>query len=107
MQFDPTKLSLTSSPNIYNNLIFQNGSWTHTWQGVDSSFNTQNALNIKQAFQNKIVPSLLKYKKGYELTLVNNWENCALVDLSKVIEFDDNTALADQAACAGGACEVV
>ena len=29
------------------------------------------------------------------------------VDLSKVVEFDDNTALMDQQACAGGACEVV
>lgn len=29
------------------------------------------------------------------------------VDLSKVIEMTDNTALMDQAACAGGACEIV
>ena len=29
------------------------------------------------------------------------------IDLSNVVEFDDNTALADQAACAGGACEIV
>lgn len=29
------------------------------------------------------------------------------IDLSKVVEFDDNTTLADQAACAGGACEIV
>jgi len=29
------------------------------------------------------------------------------VDLSKVIEMSDNTALMDQAACAGGACEIV
>jgi ribonucleoside-diphosphate reductase alpha chain len=29
------------------------------------------------------------------------------LDLSKVVEFDDNTALADQAACAGNACEIV
>jgi ribonucleoside-triphosphate reductase len=29
------------------------------------------------------------------------------VDLSKVVEFVDNTALMDQAACAGGACEIV
>jgi len=29
------------------------------------------------------------------------------IDLSKVVEFDDNTSLADQAACAGGACEIV
>jgi len=29
------------------------------------------------------------------------------VDLAKVVEMSDNTALMDQAACAGGACEVV
>ena len=29
------------------------------------------------------------------------------VDLSKVIEFSDNTSQMDQAACAGGACEIV
>jgi ribonucleoside-diphosphate reductase alpha chain len=29
------------------------------------------------------------------------------VDLTKVIEIGDNTALMDQAACAGGACEIV
>ena len=34
-------------------------------------------------------------------------ESLHAVDLSKVIEMADNTALMDQAACAGGACEVV
>lgn len=29
------------------------------------------------------------------------------IDLSRVVEFTDNTSLADQAACAGGACEIV
>ena len=29
------------------------------------------------------------------------------IDLTKVIEVDDNTALSDQAACAGGACEIL
>jgi ribonucleoside-diphosphate reductase alpha chain len=29
------------------------------------------------------------------------------IDLSKVVEHDDNTALKDQVACAGGACEIV
>jgi len=28
------------------------------------------------------------------------------IDLSKVVELDDNTELKDQAACAGGACEI-
>ena len=29
------------------------------------------------------------------------------IDLSKIVEFSDETALMDQAACAGGACEIV
>ena len=29
------------------------------------------------------------------------------IDLSKVVEFDDNTSQMDQAACAGGACEII
>jgi ribonucleoside-diphosphate reductase alpha chain len=29
------------------------------------------------------------------------------IDLSKIVEFTDTTALMDQAACAGGACEIV
>lgn len=42
-------------------------------------------------------------KEQYEqmLPLLHN------VDLSQVKEYDDNTALADQAACAGGVCEVM
>ena len=28
------------------------------------------------------------------------------IDLSKVVEMDDNTTLKEQAACAGGACEI-
>jgi len=29
------------------------------------------------------------------------------VDLSKIVEIDDNTDLSGEVACAGGACEVV
>jgi len=29
------------------------------------------------------------------------------IDLSQIVEFSDMTALMDQAACAGGACEIV
>ncbi len=29
------------------------------------------------------------------------------IDLTKVVESEDNTDLSDQAACAGGACEIV
>jgi hypothetical protein len=29
------------------------------------------------------------------------------IDLSKVVEFDDNTALGDNIACGAGGCEIV
>lgn len=67
-----------------DNLIFQNGSWTHTWQGVDTNFNTKGARTIKQAFQNKMSGEYLKYERGYNLNLLNNWENCALFEIEKV-----------------------
>lgn len=42
-------------------------------------------------------------KEDYE-RLAKNLHN---IDLSKVVEMDDNTELKEQAACAGGACEIV
>jgi hypothetical protein len=29
------------------------------------------------------------------------------IDLTNVVEMEDNTELTDQAACAGGACEII
>ena len=34
-------------------------------------------------------------------------ESMKNVDLTNVIEMEDNTELTDQAACAGGACEII
>jgi len=42
-----------------------------------------------------------------EATFNDRVQHLHLLDLSKVVEMDDMTALMDQAACAGGACEVV
>lgn len=36
----------------------------------------------------------------------NLFQHLHAIDLTQVIEFDDNTALSDQAACAGGGCEI-
>ena len=42
-----------------------------------------------------------------EATFNNRVQHLHSLDLSKVVEMDDMTALMDQAACAGGACEIV
>lgn len=35
-----------------NSLNYLNGAWTHTWQGVDTTYNTKNKLTIIKAIQN-------------------------------------------------------
>jgi len=42
-----------------------------------------------------------------EATFNDRVQHLHLLDLSKVVEMEDMTALMDQAACAGGACEIV
>ena len=38
---------------------------------------------------------------------MSRWFNTVRDDLSKIVEFSDNTALGESVACAGGACEIV
>ena len=41
-------------------------------------------------------------KEQYEQLVTN----CNALDVAKIVEISDKTSLMDQAACAGGACEV-
>ena len=41
-----------------------------------------------------------------EVTYINLLNTLEDIDLSKVVEMDDNTDLKGELACAGGACEV-
>jgi len=43
-----------------------NGAWTHTWQGVDTNFNTKGASTIYQAMQ-EINPGQVSYVLGSDL----------------------------------------
>jgi beta-glucosidase len=49
-----------------NSLNIINGAWTHTWQGVDTNFNTRGARTIYQAMQD-INPGLVSYVLGSDL----------------------------------------
>jgi len=59
-----------------------NGAWTHTWQGLDTSFNTKGALNIYQALKQQMPNSAINYAKGVELYLENNFEASRFVDIN-------------------------
>lgn len=60
-----TNKILLSGP-CADNLIFLNGAWTHTWQGVDTAFNTKGCNTIYQSFKNYYGDRLL-FSKGVEL----------------------------------------
>ncbi len=64
-----------------DNLVFLNGAWTHTWQGVDSNYNTQNCKTVRQAIEGKFGKENCLYTKGAELVIENNFEKTNFVDL--------------------------
>ena len=70
---------LVAGPTAHN-MIFLNGAWTHTWQGMDSSFNTKNTRTIFHAIQQKVGKENCSYAKGAELFFDNNFETSRLVD---------------------------
>lgn len=63
-----------------NNLTYLNGAWTHTWQGVDTTYNTKGCKTILQAVQAKVGSDNCLYAEGAELFLENDFEACRLVN---------------------------
>ncbi len=63
-----------------NNLTFLNGAWTHTWQGVDTSYNTKGCNTIIQAFENKVGSENCAFSPGAELFFDTGWETTKLLD---------------------------
>lgn len=59
-----------------------NGAWTHTWQGIDSNYNTVGALNIFQALKFQFPNTAISYAKGVELYMENDFEAARYVDLA-------------------------
>lgn len=58
-----------------------NGAWTHTWQGLDTSFNTPGVLNIYQALKYQLPNTTISYAKGVELYLEKDFEASRFVNL--------------------------
>ena len=68
-----------------DNLVFLNGAWTHTWQGMDTSFNTKGCKTIVQAFQEKYGAQCL-FSKGVELYKEKEQEQSRFVFLEDYIK---------------------
>lgn len=73
-----TKVLVTGPTS--NDLTFINGAWTHTWQGVDPSYNTPNCETIYSAIAKEIGAANCLFSQGATLSLEGGWEQCALVD---------------------------
>jgi beta-glucosidase len=79
LPLSPKAKVLVAGPTA-NNLTYLNGAWTHTWQGVDSSFNTKNCSTVLQAVEAKIGKENTLFAQGANLFLKDGWEASELIN---------------------------
>jgi beta-glucosidase len=65
-----------------NNLVYLNGAWTHTWQGVDTAYNTSGCLTVLQAFEKKLGKENCLFSQAAELYSENAFEKTRFVNLT-------------------------
>ena len=68
-----------------DNLVYLNGAWSHTWQGMDTSFNTKGCKTIVQALQGKYGGQCL-FSKGVELFKEKEIEQSRFTSLDDYIK---------------------
>jgi len=91
--------------NVSATVSIQEGEWEEVGKWMWDNKETFNGLSVLPYFGGSYTQAPFEditKEKFDEMT-----GHIHGLDLSKVVEFDDNTALMDQAACAGGACEIV
>ena len=91
LPLDKSKKILIAGPTS-NDLNALNGAWTHTWQGVDSTYNTKGCLSIRQAFEKKIGAANVSFSQGAKLYYADGWETSTLTDIP---DFKSKAAAAD------------
>jgi len=91
--------------NVSATVSIKEGEWEEVGKWMWENKDTFNGLSVLPYFGGSYTQS------PFEDITKEKFEEMAQhlhgIDLSKVVEFSDNTALMDQAACAGGACEIV
>ncbi len=61
-----------------DNLVYLNGAWTHTWQGVEEKFNTEDCPTILQALRKELGEESYEYFDGCKMYFKDGWEQCDL-----------------------------
>jgi len=91
--------------NVSATVSIQEGEWEQVGQWMWENRNTFNGLSVLPYFGGTYKQA--PFEDITEEQFNEMAQHLHSIDLSKVVEFSDETALMDQAACAGGACEIV
>jgi ribonucleoside-diphosphate reductase alpha chain len=91
--------------NVSATVSIQEGEWEQVGQWMWDNKDTFNGLSVLPYFGGTYTQA--PFEDITEEQFNEMAQHLHNIDLSKIIEFSDNTALMDQAACAGGACEIV
>jgi len=91
--------------NVSATVSIKEGEWEQVGQWMWENRNTFNGLSVLPYFGGTYTQA--PFEDITEEQFNEMAQHLHSIDLSKVVEFSDETALMDQAACAGGACEIV
>jgi len=91
--------------NVSATVSIQEGEWEQVGKWMWENKETFNGLSVLPYFGGTYVQAPFEdiTKEQFD-EMAQHLHN---IDLSQIVEFTDDTALMDQAACAGGACEIV
>jgi ribonucleoside-diphosphate reductase alpha chain len=91
--------------NVSATVSIQEGEWEAVGNWMWENKDTFNGLSVLPYFGGTYTQA--PFEDITEEKFNEMAQHLHSIDLSKVVEFSDETALMDQAACAGGACEIV
>ena len=91
--------------NVSATVSIQENEWEQVGQWMWENKDTFNGLSVLPYFGGSYTQA--PFEDITEEQFNEMAQHLHNIDLSKIVEFTDDTALMDQAACAGGACEIV
>jgi ribonucleoside-diphosphate reductase alpha chain len=91
--------------NVSATVSIQENEWEQVGQWMWENRNTFNGLSVLPYFGGSYTQA--PFEDITEEQFNDMAQHLHNIDLSKIVEFSDMTALMDQAACAGGACEII
>ena len=91
--------------NVSATVSINENEWEQVGQWMWENRNTFNGLSVLPYFGGSYTQA--PFEDITEEQFNEMAQHLHNIDLSKIVEFTDDTALMDQAACAGGACEIV